>query len=95
MWRHKVRRHWCPCAAGSRTHKPQAPHRARAHPPQPQGLPAQHRCLLLLGSPHRKHFPGQVRVGACTPCPFWKFPANVVLLSSRLEEPPALPWGER
>ncbi|XP_046527425.1 paired amphipathic helix protein Sin3b isoform X3 [Equus quagga] len=95
VWRHKLRRHWCPCAAGSRTHKPQAPHRARAHLPQPQGLPAQRRCLLLLGSPHRKHFPGQVRVGACTPCPFWKFPANVVLLSSRLEEPPALPWGER
>lgn len=53
----------------------------RAHPTTHEGP-----SLLLQDSPHRRHFPRQVKVAAWVPWPFWKFLANVVLLSSYREE---------
>ena len=67
---------------GSRAQKPQAAFAELVHrPPQPRGLPSQRPSLETLS---------KMRVGACTPGPFQKFPANVVLLSLSLEEPRAL-----
>lgn len=71
-----------PARQGAGPRSPSCLHRAGAPPTTASGAP--------FTAPSAGNAPKQGRVGACTPGPFQKFPANVLLLRLSLEEPRAL-----